>query len=104
MTEESAPPPLSSAKPAPPEAGRLWVAWLLSTVVLPSVAGALLAVGAVYAEICMLMLVCASLGLHLGACIRLAPELTCLSFFLAVGGWGLMAASYFAGCVLMAIR
>jgi len=104
MNEESAPPPPSSAKPAPPEAGRLWAAWLLSTVVLPSVAGALLNVEAVYSYVCMLLLVCASLGLHLGACIRLSPELTCLSFFLAVGGWVLMAASYFAGCVLMAIR
>ncbi|MBB5030720.1 hypothetical protein [Prosthecobacter vanneervenii] len=103
MTEESAPPP-SPAKPVPPEAGRLWAAWLLSTMVLPSVAGLFLSVGSVYAYVCMLLLVCASLGLHLGACIRLAPELTCLSFFLAVGGWVLMAASFFAGCVLMAIR
>lgn len=39
------------------------------------------------------------LGFHLCACVKLRDNSGCLFPFLLLGGWLLMAASFFVGCV-----
>jgi 4-amino-4-deoxy-L-arabinose transferase-like glycosyltransferase len=75
-----------------------WLAWLVSTVVLPAVAGTVAfsksGSGPVAVGLCIL-----SFFLHFGSSARLDPKGGGLVLVLFFGGWVLMLAVFFAGCL-----
>lgn len=90
----------SSGEPEQPPSsqGGFWLGWILSTLVLPAIAGGFVLKSADASGLAMALLpVC--LLLHLITSIYLEKRGWVMSFLLFVGGWGLMVVSFFAGCV-----
>jgi CDP-diglyceride synthetase len=89
-----------SGEPEQPPLGQgdFWLGWILSTVVLPAIAGCFVLKSANASGLAMALLpVC--LLLHLITSIYLEKRGWLVSFLLFFGGWGLMVVSFFAGCV-----
>ncbi len=96
--DENKPPPL-------PAKGSWWFAWILATAVIPGLTLSLLAVLPEDGNLGQVILALAAIGtflLHIVATLKLGKGrsggLTVGLFF---GGWALMLASFFAGCLVL---
>jgi hypothetical protein len=84
--------------PPKPDNGKAWLFWCLSTIVLPAMAGVICFKGEAGPGIALVLGLVASF-MHLTASLKLDGLNGCAVFFLYVGGWTLMLASFFVGCV-----
>ena len=87
-------------QPPLPDTRRNWLVWIISTTMLPAVAGACGALNNNAGSIMALVLVMVSLGLHGAACKKLAPPKSWLHFFLMFGGGALLFSFLFSGCLI----
>jgi hypothetical protein len=103
MSEETTPPPPPPAQPAPPPAGGFWwFAWILATVIMPGLAIPVVdrLPNSRFSEAFCWAGASAILFLHIVAAARLGRGRSgCLPVALFFGGWVLMLASFFVGCV-----
>lgn len=89
--------------PPPPDNGKAWLLWCMATLVLPAIAGGICFMGNVGASIA-LALGASAFILHLGVSAKLDVKSGCAVTFAIVGGWALMMASFFVGCLTNAPR
>jgi len=100
------PPPLPPSPPPapPPVGGGWWLAWIVATVIAP---GAVIPLveslpNSKYSEASCWAGAAAILILHIVASVKLGRNRSgCMAVALTFGGWLLMLASFFVGCVSM---
>jgi hypothetical protein len=95
MSEETQAPPQS----VPPSKRGWWVAWVLAAGVLPALLGILAAKTIDGDLLGVWVLGFLSIGFHGVACWKLRDASGCMFLFLLLGGWALMAGTFFAGCL-----
>lgn len=90
-----------SSQPVPKK-GSWWFVWILCTVIVPGVTFGLLAMQSVIAEAVWGVAALAVLVLHIVSSVKLGKDGSgWLTVGLIFGGWVLMGASFFVGCLVL---
>lgn len=84
--------------PPKPDNGKAWFFWWLATMVLPAIVGGTWFTGGLGGGVAVLSGLIA-FPMHFMASMKLESLNGCAVFFLYIGGWVLMLASFFVGCV-----
>ena len=84
--------------PPKPDNGKAWLFWCFSTIALPAFAGGSCYLGEV-GRVIAPVLGFAAIIIHLASSMNLGSLRGCAVFFIFFGGWALMLASFFVGCV-----
>jgi hypothetical protein len=87
-------------QPPLPDTRRNWLVWIISTTMLPAVAGACGAMNSNTGTMLASWLVLISLVLHNEVCGKLAPPKSWMYFFLMFGGGALLFSFLFSGCLI----
>lgn len=85
--------------PPQPDNGKAWLLWCIATLVLPAIAGAICFMGEAGPGVALVLGIVAFF-MHLAASMKLDGMSGCAVFFLYIGGWALMVATFFVGCVV----
>ena len=84
--------------PPKPDNGKAWLFWCIATIVLPAIAGGICFMGVAGPGIALVLGLTAFV-MHLTACMKLDVMSGCAVTFAVIGGWALMFATYFVGCL-----
>lgn len=84
--------------PPAPSNGRTWLWWIVSTVVLPSVAGSICSLNEL-TGFAALIIVLTAIGMHRNLSRELPGIHGCAALFFYFSGWALIMFSFFVGCI-----
>jgi hypothetical protein len=89
--------------PPQPDNGNAWLLWITATVVMPAIAGGVCSLGGLGPLMAAALLIIA-LFVQLTSAGKLDGCRGCAALLFYLGGWALMMASFFVGCLTNAPR